>query len=81
MESVDYIDFYKLAKQLEVRRKRILAWCNDGLLLARQPTKQEKPLVVVKDDRAYLKRISFGRKDPRTRIEWVNAFLAIVTRE
>ena len=76
-----YIDFYQLAKELDVRRRRILDWCNVGLLPARAPTEREKALVVLKRDRVYLRRMKLGRADPRTRREWVDAFLSVVTPE
>lgn len=78
-----YLDFYQLAKELDVRRRRILDWCNVGLTPAREPNAQERALVVYKRNRnrVYLKRVKFGRSDPRTRMEWVNAFLNVVTPE
>jgi hypothetical protein len=76
-----YIDFIQLAKDLDVRRERIRRWCNRGLLLARKPTPEEKALVVIKQGRVYLKRVNMGRQDPRTRREWVEAFLAVITPE
>lgn len=76
-----YIDFYQLAKELEVSRRRIHDWCNYGLLPARSLTAQEKTLVTYRKGRAYLKRVNMGRKDPRTRREWVEAFLAVITPE
>ncbi len=79
MESPGYIDFYFLAKDLNVRRGRIFEWCRYGLRIAREPTPQERELVRVKENRAYLRRV--GVKDPRTKVEWVNAFLSVVTPE
>lgn len=81
MEIVGFVNFHKLAKELEVRRNTILKWCNRGLLPARQPTKKEREQIVMRDGRVFLKRVMFGPKDPRTRHEWVATFLSVITRE
>lgn len=81
MESAGYVDFYEIAKLYEVKRDRINRWCRRGLKLARKPTEEELALIVLRDGRVYLKRRNFGRKDVRTRWEWLDAFLAVVTPE
>lgn len=80
MEMKGFVDFHKLSKEIEVRRNTILKWCNRGLVPVRQPTKEERDKLVLRNGRVFLKRVMFG-KDPRTRHEWVATFLSIITRE